>query len=98
LGKWILVDNNGEFDNNVFFIIYNDGNEYKALRKYYMNEKFCDTIWKKEYSILRIGLASAEDFNIFFWSTVGKPQWNGDTYVVLIDNEGPLGFFQRVIE
>ena len=32
------------------------------------------------------------------WSIVGRPVRKLNTYVTLIDNEGPLGFFQRIVE
>jgi len=32
------------------------------------------------------------------WSVVGRPVRKLNTYVILIDNEGPLGFFQRIVE
>ncbi|MDR0655701.1 MAG: hypothetical protein LBG22_05245 [Treponema sp.] len=98
LGKWMLLDDDGEsYNSNVFFVIYNEEDKYKFIRKYYSDVKIGNVIWT-EYNSLEMMLNKDSDIPNIPWRTVGKPQWNGNTYVVLIDNEGPLGFFQRLLE
>jgi hypothetical protein len=98
LGKWMLLDNDGEsYNSDVFFIIHKEGDKYKFIKKYYSNVKIGNVEWT-EYNSLEMPLNEDGSILIIPWRTVGEPQWNGNTYVVLIDNEGPLGFFQRLLE
>jgi hypothetical protein len=89
LGKWMLLDNDGEsYNSNVFFIIYNEGGKYKFIKKYYSDVKIGNVEWT-EYNTLEMPLKEDRGILLIPWRVVGKPQWNESTYVVLIDNEGP---------
>jgi len=95
LGKWVLSDNNDQLVYDAFFIIFIKDGKYKYIKRYYAGIEMGDINWT-EYG----NLVFVEDNDYPPWGTVDKPFWSRsrNTYVVLIAIEGPLGFFQRMIE
>jgi len=104
LGKWVLLDDEGNFHrSDSFFIIYIENGIYKFLIKYYDNLQigFITRTENPEYEYISIKMNPYNNDRALIhvpWSIVGRPARKLNTYVALIDNEGPLGFFQRIVE
>ena len=104
LGKWALLDDEGNFHrSDSFFIIYIENGIYKFLIKYYNNLRIGFITWAEypEYEYISIVMNPYNRnhaLNHVPWSIVGRPGRKLNTFVALIDNEGPLGFFQRIVE
>jgi hypothetical protein len=99
LGKWVLLDNEGNFHySDSYFIIYLENGIYKFLTKYYSGLHIGIVTWT-EYNGIVMNVNNRNRNNFYIpWSIVGKPSKKINTYVAFIDNEGPLGYFQRVLE
>jgi hypothetical protein len=100
MGKWVLLDNEDNFhDSDSYFIIYIENGVYKFLTKFY-NQVRIGIVTQTKYAGIEMDVNN-RNRNYYFtpWTTVGRPQplKKANTYVVLIDSEGPLGFFQRVV-
>jgi hypothetical protein len=100
MGKWVLLDNEGNFDDSdSYFIIYIENGVYKFLKKYYDQVRI-GIVTQTKYARIEMDVNNRNrNFHFTPWTTVGRPQLSkkANTYVVLIDSEGPLGFFQRVV-
>ena len=99
LGKWILLDNEGKFhSSDSYFIVYVENGVYKFLIKYY-NDLKIGIVSLTEYNGIVMD-QNNRNRNLIYtpWSTVGKPLRTLNTHVVLIDKEGPLGYFQRIVK
>jgi hypothetical protein len=99
LGKWVLLDNEGNFHySDSYFIIYIENGVYKFLTKYYGGLRIGLVAWTEYNGIVMDANNRNRDFHYTPWSIVGRPLKKINTYVALVDSEGPVGYFQRIVE
>lgn len=102
LGKWVLLDSDGNADSSdSYFILYREQGAYKFLTKYHHTIRIGSITWTEYPGYIGI-VMNPYNRNIASnhvpWSIVGRPSKTANTYAALIDNEGPLGFFRRMAE
>ena len=99
LGRWFLLDSEGNFcSSNSSFVIYIADGVYRFITNYYNSIQIGEISFDEWNNIQMIHSIDPITEYVHAWTIVGRPWRKGNTHVALIDNEGPLGFFERYVE
>jgi hypothetical protein len=92
IGRWYLVDYNlANKEYNSYFDIYYSGSEYRFNKNYYSSLGEGYLTYEPEFGRIILHIDDSE----FFYTIVGEPFEHNGHLIILIDDEGPLGYFQK---
>ena len=90
LGKWLLINHDTTIHESLYYLeVFVEGSEYRYFFKYGATDT-----GRLDFVDMRQTLMLPDNANQSVCRIIGNPIEIGDSWGILIDNEGPLGYFK----